>query len=93
VVVTARSLDLVIGFLSLEDLGPGARPACADAFAAEFERLARARGFPTPAAGGATEWRLPPVSIAVAPGDSDARLGRALARGLFDALVKAAVAP
>ena len=86
-------LDLVIGSLTLEGFGSGARHACADAFAAEFERLTRRRGVPRPRGAGVTDWRLPPLAIDVAPGASHARVGRALARGLFEALHKAAEVP
>ncbi|WP_294533201.1 hypothetical protein [uncultured Rhodoblastus sp.] len=85
-------VDLAIGSLTLEGFGPGARGACAEAFAAEFELLICRRGFPTPRSD-AAHWRLPPLAIAVATGDSHRRIGRALARSLFEALHQAAEAP
>jgi hypothetical protein len=62
----------------------------AGAFTREFKRLLRRRGLPGPAVGGAAEWRIPPLSIAVKTDDPPALVGRALARSLFEALHRAA---
>jgi RES domain-containing protein len=54
------------------------------------ERLVRQQGFPDVPAGGAPERRIPVLSIAAKAGDPPSHVGRALARGLFDALQGAA---
>jgi hypothetical protein len=78
--------ELSIGSLVLEGFGHGGRHDCAGAFTREFERLVRRRGLPGPFAGGATEWRIPPLSITAKTDDPPALVGRALARSLFEAL-------
>lgn len=82
--------ELDIGALVLEGFDPGVRHACAGAFACEFRRLVRQRGFPEIAVGGAAEWRLPALTIAAKAEDPPSHFGRALARELFEALQRAA---
>ncbi len=80
------SLELAIGSLVLDGFEPGVRHACAGAFTREFERLVQQQGFPEVSAGGARQWRIAVLSIAAKAGDPPSHVGRALARGLFDAL-------
>lgn len=82
--------ELAIGSLVLDGFEPGVRHACAGAFRREFERLVQQQGFPEVPAGGAQQWRIAVLSIAAKAGDPPSRVGRALARGLFDALQGAA---
>ena len=92
--MTSRgSFELAIGSLVLDGFEPAARHGCAQAFTDEFERLVRQQGFPDPQAHTGSVWRLPALSIPAAASDPPSRVGRALARSLFEALHRAASEP
>ena len=79
--------ELSIGSLVLEGVEQRHRKTLARAFHREFERLVRERPIEPSAA---TEWRLPPLRIAACTDDPAPKVGKALARELFEALQRAA---
>jgi hypothetical protein len=91
--ISRGAFRLDIGSLVLDGFEPAGRTGCAQAFTDEFERLVRQRGFPTLSPHADSAWRLPPLSISAAASDPPSRVGRALARSLFEALHRAASEP
>jgi len=83
-------LELVIGSLFVDGMDPRSGKALARAFQSEFERLVHERPLPRIPPGHTSEWRLPVLPVAAAMHAPPGKFGKALARGLFEALQREA---